>query len=190
MRISHVSENGYLQGMKKVLLFTLFVVLSQVALAQRYYAAFGGRAGKFNTGVTFKYFWNTDNATGLKLDGYYTNIASGGYTIKGFAIKQVPFKVPIIQLPLDLIVGGGLHTGFFPLAPNGYYKRVKNGTEPDYYTKDVVSVGVDATIEIEYQIKKTIPLAFAIDFCPYYEFINRGPEYIDFGFSIRYLFRY
>ncbi len=176
--------------MKKSWLLVLFVLMIQTGNAQRYYAAFGGRAGKFNTGVTFKYFWNTDNSTGLKLDGYYTNIASGGYTIKGFAIKQVPFKVPIIQLPLDLIVGAGTHAGFFPLAERGYYKRVKNGKEPEYYTTDVISAGVDATIELEYQIKKSIPLSFAIDVCPYYEFINRGPEYIDFGFSMRYLFRY
>jgi hypothetical protein len=181
--------------MNKRLLLILFLLLSASLHAQRYYSAFGARAGKFNSGVTFKYFWNTDNATGLKLDGYYTKMGIGGYTIKGFAIKQMPFHIPIIQLPLDLIVGGGLHAGYFP-AGSGftrYYKRVKGTKEPveaDYYNNDVVSAGVDATIELEYQIKRAVPLSFAFDICPFYEFLNRGPEYLDFGFSIRYLFRY
>ncbi|MFM8433576.1 MAG: hypothetical protein ACKOA1_12330 [Bacteroidota bacterium] len=184
-----------LPSMNKVWIFISMLLLSSQISAQRYYAAFGGRAGKFNTGVTFKYFWNTDNATGVKLDGYYTKMGAGGYTIKGFAIKQVPFKIPIIQLPLDLIIGGGVHGGFFPVGDGftRYYKRVKGGGDPieaDYYNNDVVSVGIDATIELEYQVKKIMPIAFAIDVCPFYEFINRGPEYIDFGFSIRYLFRY
>jgi hypothetical protein len=177
-----------------ILVLTLFICFLPTQ-AQRYYAAFGARAGKFNSGVTFKYFWNTDNATGLKLDGYYTKMGDGGYTIKGFAIKQVPFKIPIIQLPLDLIVGGGVHGGLFPEGEGftRYYKRVKGRTDPieaDYYNNTVVSVGIDATIELEYQVKKVVPIAFAIDVCPFYEFLNRGPEYIDFGFSIRYLFRY
>ncbi|MFM7217735.1 MAG: hypothetical protein ACKO1U_06930 [Bacteroidota bacterium] len=181
--------------MKKLSLVVLISLVAVQVTAQRYYAAFGGRAGKFNSGITFKYFWNTDNATGLKLDGYYTKMGAGGYTIKGFAIKQVPFKIPIIQLPLDLIVGGGVHAGLFPVG-NGftrYYKRVKGRNDPieaDYYNNTVVSVGLDATIELEYQVKKVVPISFAIDVCPFYEFLNRGPEYIDFGFSIRYLFRY
>lgn len=175
--------------MRTVTLCVLLIFgLTSAAYSQHYYAAIGGRAGKFNTGVTMKYFWNTDNSTGVKIDGYYTNIASGGYTLKGFFIKQLPFKVPIIQLPLDLVLGAGVHGGFFPYDKQGYYKRVDG--EAVYYDDDVLTVGVDATIELEYQIKKVVPLAFSIDFCPFYEFINRGPEYTDFGFSIRYLFRY
>ena len=175
--------------MKKYLIVFLFGCLSaQFASAQLYYAAIGGRAGKFNTGVTFKYFANTNNAIGYQIDAYYTNIASGGYTAKGFVIKQIPFKLPIVQLPLDFIVGGGAHAGYFPFDPQGYYKR--NGDEADYYEKDVVSVGVDATIQIEYQARKVVPLTIGIDATPFFEFLNPGPEWIDFGVSLRYVFRY
>jgi hypothetical protein len=175
--------------MKKLIVFVLIGLLAvPAAKAQLYYAAIGGRAGKFNTGITFKYFANTNNAIGYQFDGYYTNIASGGYTAKGFVIKQIPFKLPIVQLPLDFIVGGGAHAGYFPYDPQGYYKR-RNG-EPEYYSKDVVSAGLDGTIQIEYQVRKVVPLTIGIDATPFFEFLNPGPEWIDFGVSIRYVFRY
>jgi len=177
--------------MKKATILFLLLVSTTICSAQ-YYAAIGGRAGKFNTGITLKYFWDADNATGIKLDGYYTKMGDGGYTIKAFGIRQIPLKVPIIQLPLDLVLGAGVHAGYFPLGQGRYYKRVKGNKDPqeaDFYDTDVVSIGIDATIELEYQVESVVPLAFAIDFCPFYEFVNRGPEYIDFGFSVRYLFK-
>ena len=57
-------------------------------------------------------------------DGYYTNIASKGCTIKAIHYKQIPFKMPIVQLPLDFIYGGGVHGAYFPYNKQGYYKDV------------------------------------------------------------------
>ncbi|REJ80042.1 MAG: hypothetical protein DWQ33_13925, partial [Bacteroidetes bacterium] len=147
----------------------------------------GLRSGKFNTGITFKNFFATDNATALQLDLYYTNVASGGYTLKGFYIKQIPFNVPIIQLPLDFIFGGGINIGYFPFDPQGYYKREEK--DANYYDSSVISVGAGATIQIEYQIKKIAPVTLGIEVVPFYEIINPGPEYVDVGVSIRYVFR-
>ncbi|MBL0065392.1 MAG: hypothetical protein IPP38_10290 [Bacteroidetes bacterium] len=64
-----------------------------------------------------------------------------GYTVKAILIKQIPFKMPIVQLPLDFIYGAGVHGAYFPYNKQGYYKR-RNG-EPLYYDKSVVSAGVD-----------------------------------------------
>ena len=67
------------------------------------------------------------------------------------------------------------------------YKRSKK--EANYYSKSVVSAGFDATIQIEYQVKKVVHITIGIDAVPYFEFLNQGPEFIDFGVSIRYVFR-
>ncbi|MBK6838110.1 MAG: hypothetical protein IPG90_07365 [Bacteroidetes bacterium] len=173
--------------MKRIISCIVFLLIVSAANAQLYVFGLGVRAGKFNTGVSIKSFFNADNATGLLLDGYYTNIASKGYTVKAILIKQLPFKMPIVQIPLDFIYGGGIHGAYFPYNKQGYYKR-RNG-EPVYYDKSVVTAGVDATIQIEYQVKKIAPFTIGIDVVPYYEFYNPGPEWIDFGVTVRYVFR-
>ena len=94
--------------MKRIISCIIFLLIVSAANAQLYVFGLGVRAGKFNTGVSIKSFFNADNATGLLLDGYYTNIASKGYTVKAILIKQLPFKMPIVQIPLDFIYGGGI----------------------------------------------------------------------------------
>jgi hypothetical protein len=172
--------------MKKLFLIFLLALLSHSAFSQKYYMGIGGRAGKFHTGLSWKYFMGATNSIGMQIEAYYANIASGGYVVKGFLIKQLPFKVPIIQLPLDFVAGAGVHAGYFPYERQGYYKKV-NG-EADFYDKSVITAGVDATVQIEYKIPK-VPVTFTIDFTPFYEFINRGPEIVDFGASLRMVFR-
>lgn len=171
---------------RKFFTFILFLLIVKNSYSQKYYMGIGGRAGKFYSGVSFKYFFNTTNSTGLQLEAAYANIASGGFNFKGFAIRQLAFKVPIIQLPLDFVYGVGFHTGFFPEEKQGYYKKVDGAAV--YYDKDVVTIGVDATVQIEYKIPK-VPVTLTIDFVPFYEFVNRGPENVDFGVSIRYVFK-
>lgn len=173
--------------LQKVYTMVFCLLISGTIAAQMYTGGIGLRAGKFNTGISFKYFFNTNSSTGIQLDATYTDVASGGYTFKGFYLKQIPFKLPIVQLPLDFVVGGGVHAGYFPFEPQGYYKRERK--DANYYDKSVVSGGVDALIQIEYQIKKIAPITIGIDAIPYYEFYNPGPEFIDFGVTIRYVFR-
>ncbi len=172
--------------MKKIstLLFLFFLAFG--AFAQQYYSGIGLRVGKFNTGISYKHFMNSDNATGLQLDAYYSNVASGGNTIKGFVIQQTRVKIPIIQLPLDFIYGAGVNVGYFPFEAQGYYKRQKK--EANYYSKSVVSAGVDLTVQIEYKIPR-VPATFGIECVPFYEFLHPGPEYIDFGIVLRYVWK-
>ncbi len=179
------------EGMKKkisALFFLIAVFFNAVAHTNMYYSAFGLRAGKFNSGVSYKHFYGSDNATGIQVDGYITHMADGGFTVKGFYLRQIPFKLPVIQLPLDFIYGFGLHGGYFPVVDRGYYK-IRKG-EPVYYNKDVFCAGVDATVQIEYQVsRKLAPITVTLDGVPFYEFFNEGPEHIDFGISVRYIFR-
>ena len=174
--------------MKRGVVLLVLCLQYMIAYPQLYTSGIGLRAGKFNSGITFKHLFDVDNATGMQIDLYYTHIADNGYTLKGFYFRQQPFKVPIIQLPLDLIYGAGLHVGYFPLKTTGYYKIVNE--DPVFYGKDVFTMGVDATVQLEYKIPvKKVPFIVSFDCTPFYEFVNRGPEFIDFGLSIRYVFR-
>ena len=175
---------------------TFFLILTSVVLfvcktqahTNIYYSAFGIRVGKFNSGISYKHFYNTDNATAIQIDAYFTHMADGGYTVKGYYLRQIPFKLPIIQLPLDFIYGGGLHVGYFPIEDLGYYK-IRHG-DAVFYRKSVFSGGVDGTVQIEYQVKRKIaPITVTLDCVPFFEFYNPGPEFVDFGVSVRYTFR-
>ena len=177
--------------MKSAICFLLLTTLvTGTTFGQLYFTGIGVKAGKFNSGLTFKRFFDADNSTAVQIDMCFTHIADDGGTLKFFYLRQMPFKVPIIQLPLDLVLGAGIHSGFFPVRSSGggYYKIVDGNRV--LYDKDVVTVGVDGTIQIEYKVPlKNAPFTFTIDCTPFYEFVNRGPEWIDFGFSIRYVFR-
>jgi len=177
--------------MKKIFLVLSFVSLTLIASARRYYTGIGLRAGRFDFGVTFKHFYNTDNATGLQFDAFYGIYGSYGYTVKGYYLKQVPFKIPIIQLPLDLVMGAGLHVGYYPAAnDNGYHNRAgKYYLDENGKAKSVFVAGVDATVQIEYRIPiKKVPFTISLDGNPFFEFYHPGPEWIDFGVSLRYVF--
>jgi len=182
---------GNAKGMKKILLIIVLVSCTMMASARRYYTGIGLRVGRFDFGATFKHFYNTDQATGMQFDAFYGLFGSYGYTVKGYYIKQIPFKLPIIQLPLDLVLGGGVHIGYFPAAnDNGYHNRQgeyyldKNG-EP----KSVFVAGIDATIQLEYRVPiKKLPFTVGVDCNPFWQFYHPGPEWIDFGVAVRYVF--
>ena len=177
--------------MKKGILIVVLISLCSMASAKRYYTGIGLRAGRFDFGATFKHFYNTDNATGLQFDAFYGIFGSYGYTVKGYYIKQIPFKLPIIQLPLDLVLGAGLHVGYFPAAnDNGYHNKAgKYYLNSEGFPKSVFVVGADATVQIEYRIPiKRVPFTVGIDCNPFVEFYHPGPEWIDFGIAVRYVF--
>ena len=174
--------------------FFIAVILVSISLgcsARRYYTGIGLRAGRFDFGATFKHFYKTDNATGLQFDAFYGIFGSYGYTVKGYYLKQIPFKLPIIQLPLDLVMGAGLHGAYYPAAnDNGYHNRAgKYYVDEKGNPKSVFVAGVDATIQIEYRIPlKKVPFTIGIDSNPFYEFYHPSPEWIDFGVALRYVF--
>lgn len=179
--------------MKKFTLSCLFffAILFSVH-AQEYYTGIGLRWGKFNSGVTMKHFFNADNATGAQLDIYRTYIHSRGYTAKIFFIKQGSFRVPILQIPLDYIYGFGLHGAYFPYVDQtprfGYYYRSGGVAHP--YDRSVITIGLDATLQVEYQIPMhDLPITISVDMNPWFEFYHRGPEYVDFGLNVRYVFK-
>lgn len=177
--------------MKKGMLFILLISCSLCSSARRYYTGIGLRADRFGFGATFKHFYNTDNATGIQVDAFYGIFGSFGYTVKGYYLKHIPLKLPIIQLPLDFVFGGGLHVAYFPAAnDNGYHNKAgKYYTDEKGNPKSVIAAGVDATIQLEYRIPlKHTPFTVGVDCNPFFEFYHPSPEWIDFGVSLRYVF--
>jgi len=150
----------------------------------QYHAAIGARFAKFNSGLTMKYFFFPDNATGVSLLIAHSKIADGGWVISPMYVHQLPFRIPMIQLPLDFIAGIGMHFGYYPTK---YYKIVDG--LPDYYKNNTVTVGINAMVAFEYQVPiDWLPLAIGIEAEPFYEFVNKGPEFLDFAATLKYVF--
>src|SRR4030095_675936 len=99
--------------MKKIYSSLSLVLVCFLSHAQ-YHAAIGGRLAKFNSGITMSYFTGTDNASGISLLIAHSKISEGGWVISPLYVCQRSLHVPIIQLPLNFIGGGGIHVGYYP----------------------------------------------------------------------------
>lgn len=172
--------------MKKILTqLTLLVALSLLISTQssaQYYTGVGVRLGKFSSGVTVKYFFDANNAKGLELFAGKTKIARGGYIARLLYVNQTPCTMPLLQIPLDIIFGGGAHAAYFP---KDYYK-LRDGELIPYGDK-ILCAGIDATLGVEYKIP-IAPITLGIDVNPFLDLLNPGPEYLDFSIVIRYVF--
>ena len=158
---------------------TLFI--SAAAQAQ-YYTGVGLRLGKFASGVSVKYFFDANNASAIELIAAKTKTAKGGYIATALYECQTPITMPILQIPLDIVFGGGVHGGYFP---EGYYK-LRDG-EIYVYGDKVYTAGIDAILGLEYKVP-VAPFTIGVDCMPFYDILNPGPEFIDFSLVIRYVF--
>jgi len=171
--------------MKRLLLISAFVLIITSELRAQYHAAIGLRGGKFTSGLTMKYFFNADNATAIELILGRTKIAKGGWMATVFYEHQVPFHIPILQLPLDFIGGVGGHVGYYPRR---YYKIVEGNAV--FYNDNCIAIGADVLVAVEYQVPIVwLPLAVGIEAQPFLEFVNKGPEFLDIAVTLKYVFR-
>ena len=172
--------------MKKILThITLLLTLSLFAFNQsqaQYYTGIGLRLGKFSSGVTIKYFFDANNAKGLELFAGKTKIARGGYLARLMYVNQTPCTMPLLQIPLDIVFGGGAHAAYFP---KDYY-RLKDGELIPYGDK-IFCAGVDATLGVEYKVP-IASITIGVDVNPFLDLLNPGPEYLDFSLVVRYVF--
>ena len=172
--------------MKKIL--TRFMLCISAALMvssaadAQYYSGVGIRLGKFASGVSVKHFFDANNASAIELIAAKTKTARGGYVFTALYESQTPINLPILHIPLDIVFGGGAHGGYFP---TGYY-RLRDGELVPYGDK-VFTFGIDAILGLEYKVP-VAPLTIGIDCMPFYDIVNRGPEFIDFSVAIRYVF--
>ena len=165
-------------------LVAAFTVCSVITLRAQYVTGIGLRGGKFNSGVSFKRFFDANNSTGVEALIARSKIGRDyGWVAKGFIVFQRPIMDSRLQAPFDIVFGGGLHGGYYKY---GYY-YIENGKEIPY-ALDVYTFGVDAMIGIEYKIP-IAPITITVDCNPFFTLVNKGPEFIDFGLSLRYVMR-
>ena len=172
--------------MKKIVIRFILCISAAVMIAQaanaQYYTGVGVRLGKFASGVSFKYFFDANNASAIELIAAKTKTARGGYVFTALYESQTPIDLPILHIPLDIVFGGGVHAGYFP---KGYYKLRDGELYP--YGDKIFTVGIDAILGLEYKIP-VAPITVGVDCMPFYDIVNPGPEFIDFSLVVRYVF--
>ena len=63
------------------------------------------------------------------------------------------------------------------------------GSNSVYYSDKSVSIGVDALIGLEYLVPLDwLPIAVGVEAQPFVEFVNQGPEHLDFAITVKYVF--
>ena len=164
--------------------FLLIVNLYSIAPCKAQYATgFGLRVGKFATGFDMKHFFDQYQTTGIEFFAGFTQEANSGYLAKLFFVKQKPLRDSRLQVPTKAIFGVGAHAGYF----KDPYFTIKEG-QAVYYPENSFSFGIDGTFGLEYNSRK-LPFTVGVDATPYYTFFNPGPAWIDFGLTVRYIFR-
>jgi hypothetical protein len=144
-----------------------------------YRTAVGIRVGKFMSDIELKHFYNGNRFVGMEFKTGITKEAFGGYKAKAFYVAQFPLRNSMLQIPVDIVIGAGGHGGYFK---ERYYKVVDG--DPVYYKDNTFCAGPDAKIELEYNTRK-FPITVSIDCNVFYSLYNPGPEWIDFGLTLR-----
>ncbi len=151
-------------------------------IAQDYTTAIGIKAGKFSSGLSARYFFDTSSSIGLEGNlTFKKNFGTALATV--FVERQTGLRNRILQAPIDFIYGVGAHVAMYK---EGYY-RIRNGEKDQYYGKGM-SIGLDAIVGLEHPFSFA-PLTVGIEVNPFYDIVNPGPEFVDIAVSVRYAFR-
>ena len=163
----------------KLISSIFLLLLVAVSSKADYRTAVGVRFGKFMSDIELKHFYNGNRFMGFEFKTGITQEAYGGYKAKVFYVAQFPLRNSMLQIPVDLVIGAGAHGGFFR---EKYYKVVDG--DPVYYHNNTFSAGPDAKVELEYNTRK-FPLTIGVDCNVFYSLYHPGPEWIDFGVTLR-----
>jgi hypothetical protein len=167
--------------MKRLLLMFIAVSIVSVAAAQDYIFAIGVKAGKFSSGVSGKYFFQTTNSTAIEGNlTFKKNFGTAMVTL--FLDKHFQLRNSQMQIPLDCILGAGVHAAYYK---PGYY-RIKDGGMDAYYDEGV-TLGIDAKLGLEHPFS-FMPLTIGIEAIPFLDIINPGPEFMELAVVLRYAF--
>lgn len=167
--------------MNRLIFIVIALISISVANAQDYTYAIGLKAGKFSSGVTGKYFFQTTNSTAIEGNlTFKKNFGTAMITL--FLDKHYQLRNSQLQIPLDVILGAGVHAAYYK---PGYY-RIKNGGMEAYYDEGV-TLGIDAKLGIEHPFS-FMPFTIGIEACPFLDLVNPGPEYLELAVTFRYAF--
>ncbi|MFM2135689.1 MAG: hypothetical protein RL021_1089 [Bacteroidota bacterium] len=162
-----------------IYLFFAGILLLSAPASAEYTTSIGGRVGKFAHGLVVKHFFNTNANFGMEALAAWTKEGRNGYTGRVYAVKQLPIINAKLHIPIDFIIGGGAHAGYFHRQ---YYDIIDGGA--DYYNEKTMTAGLGATFQLEFDSER-FPMTLGIQADPFYNFMNPGPEWIDFGLTVR-----
>lgn len=165
--------------MKKVgLFFTLVFIFSLTTfqpLNAQYGTGIGLRAG-WASGLSVKHFIIETNALEFLATSRWD-----GFILTCLYEWQNEIKVSTLHTTqLSWYIGFGAHIGTFKAG--GKYK------DPDHesYDDDVIAVGIDAIIGLEYEFIQ-VPFSVSLDLKPNYSFTNPTNDFLDGALTIRYV---
>ena len=165
----------------KLVLIVICISFTGTSRAE-YNIGIGARMGKFAVGPELKWFFSRNQNVGLDVYAGYTREAKSGYFGRAFIIQQLPIMDSRLQIPLDIIIGGGGHVGYF----NQDYYRIQEGT-PVYYNKGTPVAGISTMVGLEWDSER-YPFTIGVEVIPYFNLWNPGPEWLDVALSVRYKF--
>ncbi|MFD2248321.1 hypothetical protein [Pontibacter ruber] len=154
----------------------LVVALASTTQAQNYSTGIGARGGAA-AGLTVKHF--------IKGDAAIEGILSSSFRYRGAVLTVLYEKhAPAFNAKgLQWYYGLGGHIGFY----EGRYYYVRHHKHYDeYYDDNVVGVGIDGVLGLEYFIGD-IPFTIGADIKPYLN-IPRGGGFWDTALHVRYVF--
>lgn len=167
--------------MKNFLLLFCLALFISAACGQDYTYAIGARVGKFSSGITTKYFFQTTNSTAIETNlTFKRNFGTALVTL--YLEKHYPLRNSQLQIPIDIILGGGVHAAYYK---EGYY-RIKDGNKDQYYGEGV-TLGVDGKLGLEHPFS-FMPFTIGIEACPFLDLVNPGPEILELAVNLRYAF--
>ena len=170
----------------RILLFCFFLLgFTLNATAQRggsgYKTGIGLRGGYYAAGLSIKHF--------MKSDAAVEGILGTGSNRRGLMLTLLYEKhgTAFQARGLKWFYGLGGHVGNY--RGRYYYLIDKKGRYYyDYYNRDVIAIGVDGILGLEYKFDE-IPFTITLDFKPFAEAAPGGIYgYGDAGVTVRYAF--
>lgn len=168
----------------KTFLCAIFVLISISSSAQQLYEKSGGVRLGHTSGITFKKFVTEDEAVEMILSGRNEGMQ---YTATYLFHQPMEFS---FNDRFYLHYGIGGHVGYEKF--DDISKTLSNaaGDEFIYESKSFFTMGVDASLGIEYRWLE-VPATFGFDIKPYFNFIgmrHTKARFWDAAISFKYVF--
>lgn len=152
------------------------------------YGDIGIRISKFNQGIVGKFLTLNGNSniySGVELFIYHSEIAANGKGCNIFYLKEFNIHQNGHETEMFFLAGLGAHASVFN---HGYYKLDKNKQGIyKYPDNSIFNLGGDMLLGFEWQ-GYDVPISIALTWNPWLDFLNKGPEWNDINFSIKYQF--
>lgn len=164
--------------MKRLLLFSAFVVLSCTTFSQGFKQAVGIRAG-YTGGVEYRIY--TDD-----LNSYKFLLGSRERGVLAHALKEFHrYDLFTFTDQLNFVFGAGVHAGY-----ERWDQQYFNYNTSYYVTRTAFIAGLDGLAGLEYMFRD-VPISLGFEVKPYFDLFGREMfdfQLFDFAFTAKYHF--